>query len=135
EAGRAIVPEVELGERRLFGTLGQFPFQLAAPAFVAGPLDVALQLTKLTFVLIHTSLCSQRFTQARGRTARGPVRVRKPPKSHLMPSRAGPRAGCPGRRRHRAAFPTGPAPPGAGPNPVRSVPPAPALACGGSSHR
>src|SRR5262249_21701236 len=53
EGGGSIAAEIELVERSIFGFVPQLPLQGLPPPFVAGALDVALQLAKSAFVLVH----------------------------------------------------------------------------------
>src|SRR5262249_29701277 len=62
EGGGTVPAEIKLAVRRLLGVFGQLPLEVAAAAFVAGALDVALQLPKSTFVLVHDAKTSSART-------------------------------------------------------------------------
>src|SRR5947209_12322139 len=52
---RGVAAEVVLTVRRLLGVFVQLALEVLSPALAAGALHVALQLTQLSFVLVHVS--------------------------------------------------------------------------------
>src|SRR5262249_35582331 len=52
-AGRAVPPEIEFRVGRLLWLFNELPFQKLPAPFVAGPLDLALQLPQDSLVLLH----------------------------------------------------------------------------------